>query len=64
MKNKITTVIMFIITICMLNVSVYASADFDKAMKKAKKNLTTAMYKYDASLLMKSRGEFEENSSA
>ena len=59
MKNKITTVIMFIITICMLNVSLYASADFDKAMKKAKKNLTTAMYKYDASLLLKSRGEFE-----
>lgn len=59
MKKKITTVIMFIITICMLNVSVYASADFDKAMKKAKKNLTTAMSKYDASLLIKSRGEFE-----
>ena len=59
MKKKITTVIMFVITICMLNISVYASADFDKAMKKAKKNLTTAMNKYDASLLMKSRGEFE-----
>lgn len=59
MKKKITTVIMFIITICMLNVSVYASADFDKAMKKAKKNLTTGMNKGDAAMLLKSRGEFE-----
>nr|MBA3706654.1 hypothetical protein [Bacteroidota bacterium] len=33
--------------------------DFDKAMKKAKKNLKTAMNKSDESMLKKSRGEFE-----
>lgn len=59
MKKKITSVILFFITICILNVSAYASPEFDKAMTKAKKNLTTAMNKYDVSLLLKSRGEFE-----
>ncbi|MDQ3193381.1 MAG: hypothetical protein M3P82_00135, partial [Bacteroidota bacterium] len=59
MKKQITFVIILVITVSCFNFKVNASEDFEKAMKKAKKNLKTAMNKSDESLLKKSRGEFE-----
>ncbi len=59
MKKQITLVIMLLITLSLVSFKVNASEDFEKAMKKAKKNLKTAMDKSDASMLVKSRGEFE-----
>jgi tetratricopeptide (TPR) repeat protein len=59
MKKQITFVIILVIAVSCFNLKVNASEDFEKAMKKAKKNLKTAMNKSDESLLKKSRGEFE-----
>ncbi|MEP7146768.1 MAG: hypothetical protein ABI792_07140, partial [bacterium] len=59
MKKQINFVIILLITISFINIKVNAGEDFDKAMKKAKKNLKTAMNKSDESMLKKSRGEFE-----
>lgn len=59
MKKQITYVILILITFSFMNLNVFASKDFDKAILKAKKNLKTAMDKSDETLLLKSRGEFE-----
>ncbi|MEO8663934.1 MAG: hypothetical protein ABI462_00445 [Ignavibacteria bacterium] len=59
MKRQVSFVIILLITLSSINITVNASEDFEKAMKKAKKNLKTAMDKSDAALLKKSRGEFE-----
>lgn len=61
MKQKITYVILILITLSFIgfNQNANAGSDFEKAMLKAKKNLTKAMNKNDQALIMKSRGEFE-----
>ncbi len=61
MKKKITYVIMLLITFSFVNININANAtgDFEKAMLKAKKNLTKAMYKGDQAAITKSRAEFE-----
>jgi hypothetical protein len=59
MRKRITLVILFLITFGFLTLNANADGDFDKAMLKAKKNLTKAMNKSDAASLTKSRAEFE-----
>lgn len=58
MKYKIS-VIAFLVMTLLINISIKAASDFDKAMMKAKKNLKEAMDNTDETKLIKVRGQFE-----
>lgn len=59
MKKLLSIVMMLFISLTFINLNSYASEDFVKAMKKAKKNLKAGLDKSNEQAIIKARAEFE-----